>query len=296
MTKTLVILAAGIGSRFGDGVKQLTPVDGNGHLIIDYSIHDAIAAGFNKIVFIIRHDIEADFRSVIGNRIEAVAAPLGVEIAYTFQELADVPWTVPAGRTKPWGTGHAVLCAADQINSPFAVINADDYYGKEGFKKAEVFLTSNRYGLIGYPLKNTLSPYGGVTRGICEITIDGRLQGIKETRNIIKNGNYAEVNGERIDSASVVSMNFWCYPHSFLSYLALNFPAFLAEMKDPLNEEYLLPTIADEMINKGFEYEVKLSYDKWFGMTYKDDIPGVKESFKKMIEAGIYKEDLYTDL
>ncbi len=296
MTKTLVILAAGIGSRFGGGVKQLTPVDDNGHLIIDYSIHDAIAAGFNKIVFIIRHDIEADFRSVIGNRIEAIAAPLGVEIGYAFQELDDVPWTVPAGRTKPWGTGHAVLCAADQINSPFAVINADDYYGKEGFKKAEEFLTSNRYGLIGYPLKNTLSPHGGVTRGICEITIDGRLQGIKETRNIIKNGNYAEVNGERIDSASVVSMNFWCYPHSFLSYLELNFPAFLADMKDPLNDEYLLPTIADEMIINGFEYEVKLSYDKWSGMTYKDDIPGVKESFKKMIEAGIYKEDLYTDL
>ena len=182
MNKTLVILAAGIGSRFGGGVKQLTPVDDYGHLIIDYSIHDAISAGFNKIVFIIRHDIETDFKAIIGNRIEKMASTLGVEITYAFQELSYLAVDVKSGfsgRTKPWGTGHAVLCAADQINSPFAVINADDYYGKEGFKKAAEFLSSqpDNYGLVGYTLKNTLSDHGGVTRGICK-TDNGKLVSI----------------------------------------------------------------------------------------------------------------------
>ena len=190
MTKSLVILAAGIGSRFGGGVKQLTPVDDYGHLIIDYSIHDAIQAGFNKIVFIIRHDIEEDFREVIGNRIEQVVAPLGVEIAYAYQEMDKYVDQVPEGRTKPWGTGHAVLCAAEVIDLPFAVINADDYYGKNGFKKAAEFLGDD-YALVGYILKNTLSDNGGVTRGICSVD-NGRLVAIDETKNIVKHGDGAE--------------------------------------------------------------------------------------------------------
>ena len=152
MKKTLVILAAGIGSRYGGGVKQLAPVGPNGEIIIDYSIHDAIKAGFNKIIFIIRHDIEADFRAVIGDRIEEMCEPLGVEVCYAFQELSDVPIKVPEGRTKPWGTGHAVLCCKDLIREPFAVINADDYYGKDGFVKAAEFLEQGTYGMIAYVL------------------------------------------------------------------------------------------------------------------------------------------------
>lgn len=246
--KTLVILAAGIGSRFGGGVKQLTPVDDHGHLIIDYSIHDAIAAGFDKIVFIIRHNIEADFRAMIGDRIEKLCRPLGVEITYAYQEITDVPVKVE-GRVKPWGTGHAVLCAAEHINSPFAVINADDYYGKNGFAKAVEFLstTPDDYALIGYILKNTLSDNGGVTRGICA-TEDGKLVGINETKNIVKTEAGAEVDGQAVDVESLVSMNFWCYPQGFISILKKGFPEFLKTTPIIEKDEYLLPIIADGML------------------------------------------------
>lgn len=294
MTKTLVILAAGIGSRFGGGVKQLTPVDAYGHLIIDYSIHDAIQAGFNKIVFIIRHDIEEDFREVIGNRIERVVAPFGVEIAYAYQEIDKYVDQVPEGRTKPWGTGHAVLCAADVIDSPFAVINADDYYGKNGFKKAAEFLGDD-YALVGYILKNTLSDNGGVTRGVCSVD-KGKLVAIDETKNIVKNSDGAEADGKQLDLDSLVSMNFWCYPLEFLDVLRTGFPKFIKEMVDAQKSEYLLPIIADGMLKEGTEFTVLPTDDQWFGVTYKEDKDAVVESFKKLIEAGIYKEDLYSDL
>ena len=294
MTKTLVILAAGIGSRFGGGVKQLTPVDANGHLIIDYSIHDAIQAGFNKIVFIIRHDIEDDFREVIGNRIERVVAPLGVEIAYAYQEIDKSVESVPEGRTKPWGTGHAVLCAADVIDSPFAVINADDYYGKNGFKKASEFLGDD-YALVGYILKNTLSDNGGVTRGVCSVD-NGKLAAIDETKNIVKNGDGAEADGKKLDLNSLVSMNFWCYPLEFLDVLRTGFPKFIENMSDVQKSEYLLPIIADGMLKEGISFTVLPTDNQWFGVTYKNDKDAVVESFKKLIEAGIYKEDLYSDL
>lgn len=291
MKKTLVILSAGIGSRFGGGIKQLEPVDDNGHIIIDYSIHDAIEAGFNKIVFIIRHDIEEDFKNVIGDRIEKICTPLGVEIAYAFQELSDVPIQVD-GRTKPWGTGHAVLSAADQIDSSFAVINADDYYGKKGFKKAADFLETDNYGLVGYVLKNTLSDNGGVTRGICKVS-DGTLIGIEETKNIIKTKTGAEADGRIIDINSLVSMNFWCYPASFLDILKNGFPSFQESMNDPLKDEYLLPIIADEMLREGYSFSVLPTDDKWFGVTYKEDKPAVVESFKELIEKGIYTNELF---
>lgn len=300
MKKTLVILAAGIGSRFGTGIKQLTSVDDHGHLIIDYSIHDAIAAGFKKIVFIIRHDIEEDFRGVIGDRIEKVCRPLGVEIAYAFQETSYLPSISPKvverckDRTKPWGTGHAVLCAADVIDSPFAVINADDYYGREGFVKAVEFLSEN-YGLVGYILKNTLSEHGGVTRGICSVD-DGKLTGITETRNIVKVDNGAEANGRKLDVDSLVSMNFWCYPLSFLDVLRTGFPVFLANMCDPLKDEYLLPIIADGMLKDGVSFTVLPTEDQWFGVTYQEDKAAVIESFRRLIEDGVYKADLYSDL
>lgn len=232
MNKTLAILAAGIGSRFGGGIKQLEPVGPHEEIIIDYSIHDAIAAGFNKIIFIIRRDIEADFKRIIGERIEKVCAPLGVKICYAFQELSDIPISLPEGRTKPWGTGHAILACKGLINEPFAVINADDYYGKDGFRKAAAFLQKGRYGLVGYILKNTLSDNGGVTRGICNVK-DGRLVGIDETKNIVKTNGGAAANGQALPLDALVSMNFWCFPSSFLPVLESGFTLFLADMEDP---------------------------------------------------------------
>ena len=292
MKKTLVILAAGIGSRFGGGIKQLEPIDDYGHIIIDYSIHDAINAGFNKIVFIIRHDIEEDFKNIIGNRIERICSVQGVEIVYAFQEMDKYASIKVEGRTKPWGTGHAVLCASDRIDSPFSVINADDYYGKEGFIKAANFLEKNQYGLIGYILRNTLSDNGGVTRGICKVD-NGTLIGIDETKDIIKTATGSQSNDKTIDVNSLVSMNFWCYPLEFLDILKKGFPEFQANMKDPIKDEYLLPIIADEMLKEGYDYTVIPTEDQWFGVTYKEDKETVMKSFNKMIEEGIYTADLY---
>ena len=299
MNKTLVILAAGIGSRFGGGIKQLEPVDDHGHIIIDYSIHDAIAAGFNKIIFIIRHDIEKDFREVIGDRIEKVCDAHNVKVAYAFQELSDIPDFTGkekvANRTKPWGTGHAVLACDGLLGSPFCVINADDYYGKEGFVKAAQFLDQEEYGLVGYVLKNTLSDNGGVTRGICSVQ-DGKLVGIKETKNIIKTAAGAEADGCAIDTESLVSMNFWCYPQEFMDVLKKGFPVFLEKLSDPMKDEYLLPVIADGMLKENVAFTVLSSHDRWFGVTYKEDKPAVVNSFRKLIAEGVYKEDLFGDL
>ena len=294
----MVILAAGIGSRFGGGIKQLEPIDDYGHLIIDYSVHDAISAGFNKIVFIIRHDIEKDFKERIGDRIEKICEQLNVEVAYAFQEKTSFLSMNDANkfeqRKKPWGTGHAVLCASDVIDAPFAVINADDYYGRDGFKKAENFLGKG-YALVGYVLKNTLSDNGGVTRGICSVD-EGRLIAIDETKNIIKTSSGAEANGKVLDIESLVSMNFWCYPVEFLDILRKGFPKFISEMKDPDKDEYLLPIIADEMIKSGVEFSVLSSNDQWFGVTYKEDKESVTESFRELHEKGIYTYNLYNDL
>ena len=295
MKKTLVILAAGIGSRYGGGVKQLAPVGPRGEIIIDYSIHDAIKAGFNKIIFIIRHDIEADFREIIGNRIEALCEPLGVQVFYAFQELTDVPIPVPEGRTKPWGTGHAVLCCKDLIHEPFAVINADDYYGKDGFVKAAAFLEKGTYGMIAYVLKNTLSDHGGVTRGLCNV-VGGRLIGIDETKNIVKTPKGIRAGDMALVPSTLVSMNFWCLPESFLHVLQTGFPRFLQEMKDPLKDEYLLPIIVDGLLKVGKPVSVIPTNDTWFGVTYKEDKASVVESFRALYEAGAYAEDLDSDL
>ena len=286
LKKTLVIIAAGIGSRFGGGVKQLTSVDDNRHLIIDYSIHDALKAGFNKIVFVIRHDIEDDFRKLIGSRVENEVAPLGVEIVYAFQEMS--------GRSKPWGTGHAIYCAADDIDSPFCVINADDYYGKKSFVKASEFL-GNGYALVGYVLENTLSENGSVTRGVCTVE-NGKLVAIDETRGITKCERGAEANGKMIDSHSLVSMNFWCYPLEFLDVIREGFPRFLDEINDQEKDEYLLPVIADQMLKEGISYSVLPTDDKWFGVTYFEDTEYVVESFRKLIKDGVYMKDLYSDI
>ena len=295
MKTTLVILAAGIGSRFGGGIKQLEPIDRQDHIIIDFSIHDAIAAGFNKIIFIIRKDIETDFRERIGSRIEAVAAPLGVEVCYAFQEITNIPIPLPVGRTKPWGTGHAVLACDGLITEPFAVINADDYYGIEGFKKAAAFLKTGGYGLVGYVLKNTLSDNGGVTRGVCAVE-NGRLTGITETHDIVKTPTGASSNGVAIDMDSLVSMNFWCLPVSFMDVLKTGFPQFLANMRNPLKDEYLLPIIVDGLLKQGVDVSVLPTHDQWFGVTYKEDKAAVTESFQMLYQQGVYQEDLYADL
>lgn len=310
MKTALVIMAAGIGSRFGGGIKQLEPVGMNGEIIMDYSIHDAIEAGFNKIIFIIRKDIEAAFREVIGERIEAICEKLDVEIGYAFQELENLPEgvTLPAERTKPWGTGQAVLACKGILHEPFAVINADDYYGKEAFVKLHDFLVeytpekANEFCMAGFILKNTLSENGGVTRGVCKVNAKEYLTGVNETKNIVKVGDKAvvEKDGERvfIDEESYVSMNMWGLTPEFIDTLEEGFKEFFAKVGDnELKAEYLLPIYIDELLGQGrVSVKVLDTKDKWFGVTYKEDKDAVVASFKKLIEAGIYKEKLFEDL
>ena len=295
MKKSLVILAAGIGSRFGGGIKQLEPVGPNGEIIMDYSIHDAIKAGVNKIVFIIRRDIEKDFREIIGNRIEKIAGKYGVEIVYAFQTMDNIPENLREGRTKPWGTAHALVCCEGLVNEPFAVINADDYYGVDAFAEASKFLESGRYGIVSYILGNTLSENGGVSRGVCSVD-DGKLAGICETHNIVRSGDGAEADGIKLSADTLVSMNFWCLPASFMDYLEEEFPAFLENLNNPLKDEYMLPTMIDKKIKSGEDCYVLRTTAKWFGVTYKEDKPSVVEGFRKLYEDGVYSKDFYSDI
>lgn len=297
---SLVIMAAGIGSRFGTGIKQLARVDDNDHIIMDYSIHDAIAAGFNKIIFIIRRDIEEEFKEVIGNRMNEVCDRLGVQVEYAFQSIDDVPGHVPEGRTKPWGTGQAVLSAKDVINEPFAVINADDYYGKEPFKLVHDFLCeqNDELCLAGFVLKNTLSDSGEVTRGICVVE-DGYLTSIKETKQIRKVGEEAFAGEVKLDTESMVSMNMWGFNKDFLQKLETGFEEFFANSvtDDPLKSEYLIPVFVGQLLEKEEVCVRALRTDAiWCGMTYKEDIPQVAERFSTMIASGEYKRDLFSDL
>ena len=311
MKTSLVIMAAGIGSRFGGGIKQLAPVGRNGEIIMDYSIHDAIEEGFNKIIFIISKDIEDAFKEAIGDRIEKICDSLGVEIAYAYQELGNLPEGVelPADRTKPWGTGQAVLACKDVLHEPFAVINADDYYGKEAFVKLHDFLEgytpekADEYCMAGFILKNTLSENGAVTRGVCETNAEEYLTAVHETSNIVKTADGAAVDndGEKtaIDPESYVSMNMWGLTPEFVQILDDGFKEFFETMgdKDVLKAEYLLPIYIDELLQAG-KVSVKVldSHDKWFGVTYKEDKDYVVESFGKLIDAGVYAEDLFSDL
>ena len=307
MAKTsLVIMAAGIGSRFGGGIKQLEPVGPKGEIIMDYSVHDAICAGFDKIVFIIRRDIEKDFREVIGDRIEQICAKKGVEVAYAFQSLDAVPEgvKVPEGRTKPWGTGQAVLSCKGIVKEPFVVINADDYYGKEAFKKLHDYLLNytpekpTDFCMAGFILKNTLSENGGVTRGICKADADGFLTEVVETYEIVKTADGAESEGNKIDINSHVSMNMWGFTPEFIDILEKGFVEFFKTVPgNPLKAEYLIPIYIGELLkDKQVSVKVLETADKWFGVTYKEDKPLVVESFKKLITDGIYSDDLYSDI
>lgn len=300
MDTTLLIMAAGIGSRFGGGIKQLEPVDANGHIIMDYSVHDAIEAGFNRVIFIIRRDIEQEFREVIGDRIAAVCAAHQVTVDYAFQDIHDIPGELPEGRTKPWGTGQAILAAKDLLNTPFIVINADDYYGKEGFRIIHEYLVQGGTScMAGFVLKNTLSDHGGVTRGVCKMDADNNLTEVDETKNIVKTADGAEADGKVLDCNSLVSMNMWGLTPDFLKQLEQGFEEFFEKTvpENPLKSEYLIPIYIGELLEKG-EISVKVlsTNDTWYGMTYKEDVALVKESFRKMLEAGVYKADLFADL
>ena len=305
MKTSLVIMAAGLGSRYGGGIKQMDPLGANGEIMMDYSIFDALEAGFNKIVFIIRRDLDEDFRALIGSKIEKVA-----EVAYAYQELENLPegFSVPEGRKKPWGTGQAILAAKELIHEPFAVINADDYYGKEGFRVLHELLVENNkesgegkipVAMTAFVLKNTLSANGGVTRGIVSTDENGKLIGIKETKNLVRTEQGAGIETPEgiveIDPESPVSMNMWGLTPAFLDVLTDGFREFLAsEEGDPLTKEYLLPTIIDGLVRENrAEVKVLHSGDVWFGVTYAEDKAYVQNEIRKLIDEGIYRTPLF---
>ncbi len=306
---TLVIMAAGIGSRFGKGIKQLTSFGPSGEIIMDYSIHDAKEAGFNKVVFVIRKSMLEEFRNVIGKRIESQ-----IETAYAFQEMDDLPegFTVPEGRKKPWGTGQAILACREVVHEPFAVINADDYYGKDAFRKVLGFLKASqedgsagdgrfRFCMAGFVLRNTLSDHGGVTRGICRLDESGQLRSIEETRTIVKTTDGAGISLadgtiRPVDAGSLVSMNFWGYTPALFDELSRGFAAFLGSLTEENagTAEYLLPDIMDGLLSRGrLDLTVLPSEDKWFGVTYQEDIPIVKKAFADLVSQGVYPGNLY---
>ena len=298
----LVIMAAGMGSRYG-GMKQIDPVDDQGHIIMDFSIYDAKEAGFEKVVFIIKEENLEDFKQVIGNRVAEK-----MEVAYVFQKLENLPegFEVPEGRVKPWGTGHAVLSAIDVIDGPFAVINADDYYGRQAFKEIYDFLSTHedddkyRYTMVGYVLENTLTDNGHVARGVCVTDENGYLTGINERTHIEKRDGgaaYTEDDGKtwaELPMDAVVSMNMWGFSRSLLDELKAEFPAFLKENipVNPLKCEYFLPTVVNNLIDQErATVTVLKSLDRWFGGTYKEDKPVVVAAIRKMEEDGKYPKE-----
>ncbi|MDY3918963.1 MAG: sugar phosphate nucleotidyltransferase [Candidatus Limivivens sp.] len=302
----LVIMAAGMGSRYG-GLKQIDPVDPEGHIIMDFSIYDAVRAGFEKVVFIIKKENEADFRSAIGDRMAK-----HVQVSYVFQNLENLPagYSVPEGRVKPWGTGHAVLSCFEEIDGPFAVINADDFYGRHAFQEIYRFLSTHqddekyRYTMVGYILGNTLTDNGHVARGVCVTDEKGFLQKINERTHIEKKDGgaaYTEDDGASWVSLpvdSIVSMNMWGFSRSILDELQGRFPAFLEENlpKNPLKCEYFLPFVVDELLGEGkATVEVLKSLDKWYGVTYKADKEVVVNAIQKMKDDGLYPQNLWEE-
>jgi dTDP-glucose pyrophosphorylase len=300
----LVIMAAGIGSRYG-GLKQIDPIDDQNHLIIDFSIYDAIKAGFEKVIFIIKREIEADFKERIGDRIEKY-----IQVEYVYQDPDDLPagFKRPEGRVKPWGTGHAVLSCLGKVNGPFAVINADDYYGQSAFKLIYERLANThddekyRYCMVGYVIENTLTDHGHVARGVCSVGSDGYLITIKERTRIEKLNDgpaYTEDGGKTwttIPEGSIVSMNMWGFTKSILDELNNKFAEFLKEtlIKNPLKGEYFLPDVVGALLNEGkATVRVLKSLDKWYGVTYKEDKEVVVSAIARLKENGIYPEKLW---
>ena len=297
---TLVVMAAGIGSRFGGGIKQLEPVGPSGEIIIDYSVFDAVEAGFDRVMFIIRHDIEKDFKERIGYKIENKLGKENVFYVYQETNLVNKAYAEKAlKRTKPYGTGHAVLMCRGALNTPFAVINADDYYGKEAYKIVHDYLVSSdgdyEYCMAGFRLGNTLSDNGGVTRGICSEDENGNMLKCVETKEIIKFGVMAKAGETVLDPKVLCSMNMWGLKPSFLDILDEGFNNFLAALEEGDNKsEYLLPTIIGSLLDdKKVNVKVLPTEDTWFGVTFKEDKDFVKESFKKLIADGVYSENLY---
>lgn len=302
----LVIMAAGMGSRYG-GLKQIDPVDEQGHIIMDFSLYDAKQAGFEKAVFIIKKENEKDFRESIGDRMSQY-----MEVAYAYQELSNLPegFEVPEGRVKPFGTGHAVLSCIDEIDRPFAVINADDYYGRHAFEVIYQYLSTHqddekyRYVMVGYVLENTLTENGHVARGVCQTDENGYLIGIHERTHIEKRGDeaaYTEDDGASwvvIPKGSTVSMNMWGFSASILKELKERFPGFLKENlgKNPLKCEFFLPSVVGELLEEQkATVEVLKSEDRWYGVTYKEDKAVVVAAIKKLKDAGLYPQKLWEE-
>ena len=298
----LVVMAAGMGSRFG-GLKQITPVDEQGHIMIDYSLYDARRAGFHNIVFVIKHAIEDEFRSMIGRRMERF-----FDVRYVCQELDNLPdgYQVPKGRTKPWGTAHAVACAADALEGPFAVINADDFYGRTAFTDICDFLKKNReeseHAMVGYRLRNTLTEHGSVARGVCEVH-NGIVLGVTEHTSIEKRGENAvciEDGGHDIflTGDTTVSMNLWGFQHSMLKHFVDGFPVFL-DQNLPVNPdrcEYFLPAVVNTQIREGAaKVRVLPTEEIWYGVTYREDLKAVKAAIKEMQRQETYPEQLWRD-
>jgi NDP-sugar pyrophosphorylase family protein len=296
---TLLVLAAGMGSRYG-GLKQIDPVGPAGETIIDYSIFDALRAGFRKLVFVIRKDIEQQFREIVGARFEKRVA-----VDYVFQALEDIPsrFTVPAGRTKPWGTTQAILLAADVIHEPFAAINADDFYGADGYRSLAGHLTTGSadYAMVGFILRNTLSDFGSVARGVCQVSSDGYLRHIVELTKIERDGNGArdtDAAGKvtKLTGDEPVSMNMWGFTPQVFDQLRENFEKFLESSGTDLKSECYIPNTVGELVRAG-QARVKVlhSRDSWFGVTYREDRPRVVESIRGLIAEGLYPEKLWPE-
>ena len=298
MKPTLVILAAGMASRYGS-MKQVEGFGPSGETIMDYSIYDAIRAGFGKVVFIIRQEFEKNFREIVGKDIQG-----RIEVDYVFQELSKYSegFEIPAERTKPWGTAHAVLCAEEKVKEPFAVINADDFYGRDGFEKAYKFLVSGcnerTYAIIGYELLKTLSEHGTVNRGVCEVDDSGNLVSVVERLNVSRQGEKIVCNDEHLPKElsldTHVSMNFWCFHPSLFDFTKKVFEEFLTENASNPKAEFFIPIVADKFIKDGVGViKVIPTSAKWFGVTYKEDAPMVRESLRKLVDAGEYPENLW---
>lgn len=287
---TLVVMAAGMGSRFG-GLKQLEPVGTNGEVLLDYSVYDAAKAGFNKVVFVIKKEIEKDFRELVGKRIEQK-----IDVDYAFQELDKLPsgFTVPAGRKKPWGTGHAILCCKDLVDQPFAAVNADDFYGPSAYQQINHYLAQQTgdYCMVGFRLKNTLTENGTVSRGVCKADGNGHLLDIQEITDITADCTYLDAKGNKVvlPADTIVSMNMWGFTPDLFGYLEEGFHAFLSEKIEQPKAEFFLPFQIDELIKDGRkQVKVLVAEDKWYGMTYREDKPVLKAAIAAMTEKGLYQ-------